>query len=121
MPPEELPLTGFLGPGAAFEGDLTFEGRLRLDGSFRGRIYSEGILEVGASGRLEGEADVARARIAGTVEGRLRVREVLTVEETAVLRGEVEVAHIRVARGASLEAHVKRMAEPYRTRGKRAP
>ena len=51
MAPPPHPLTGYLGAGAVWSGDLSFEGRVRVDGTFKGRIYSEGILEVGASGR----------------------------------------------------------------------
>ncbi len=103
------PLSGFLGPGATWTGDLSFEGRLRIDGSFEGRIYSEDILEVGNTGRIVGEVDVARARVAGLIDGTLRVRESLVVEGTAVLRGEIHTARIRVAPGASVEASVKRL------------
>ena len=103
------PLSGFLGPGAAWRGDLSFEGRLRIDGSFEGRIYSDDILEVGRTGRIAGDVDVARARVAGVVDGTLRVRESLVVEETAVLRGEVLAKRLRVAQGASIEARVQRL------------
>ena len=105
----ETPLTGFLGPGAAWRGDLTFEGRLRIDGQYEGRIYSEGTLELGASGLIRGEVDVAFARVAGTVEGHLRVRESLVVEDGGVLRGEVHAAHVRLARGARVECKVHRI------------
>jgi cytoskeletal protein CcmA (bactofilin family) len=105
----QRPLAGFLGPGSSWIGDLSFEGRLRIDGDFRGRIYSDGLLELGRSGRIEGEVDVARALVAGRIEGRLQVRESLVVEETAVVRGEVFMRRIRVAPGASMEAKVKRI------------
>lgn len=103
------PLSGFLGPGASWSGDLSFEGRLRIDGEFRGRIYSEDVLEVGRAGRIHGEVDVARAVVAGLVDGRLQVRESLVVEETAVIRGEIHMRRIRVAQGASVEAKVSRL------------
>ncbi len=103
------PLSGFLGPGAHWSGDLSFEGRLRIDGDFRGRIYSEDVLEVGRTGRIEGEVDVARAVVAGTVEGRLQARESLVVEASAVIRGEIHMRRIKVARGALVEARVQRI------------
>ena len=109
MSSQRHPISGFLGPGASWSGDLSFEGRLRIDGSFEGRIYSDDILEVGSTGRIVGEVDVARARVAGVVDGRLQVRESLLVEETALLRGEVRVARIRVAPGASIEARVTKL------------
>ena len=116
MAKSRLPLSGFLGPGASWSGDLSFEGRLRIDGDFRGRIYSEDVLEVGRTGRVEGEVDVSRALVAGTVDGTLRVRDSLVIEETAVIRGEVWMRRIRVAQGALVEAKVSRIGrtEPSR-------
>jgi cytoskeletal protein CcmA (bactofilin family) len=106
---KQHPLSGYLGPGSSWSGDLSFEGRLRIDGDFRGRIYSEGLLELGHRGHIEGEVDVARAVIAGTVDGRLQARESLVVEATATVRGEVLMRRIRVAQGASVEAKVRRI------------
>jgi cytoskeletal protein CcmA (bactofilin family) len=83
----DAPLSAVMGPGAHYEGDLSFEGRVRVDGHFTGRIYSEDLLELGVQGTIEGEADVARAIIAGRVIGRLRVRERLVVDSTGSIEG----------------------------------
>ena len=45
--PRELSLNAVMGHGAHYEGDLSFEGRVRVDGTFVGRIYTEDCLEVG--------------------------------------------------------------------------
>ena len=46
------PLT-VMGPGTYYDGDLTFEGRVRVDGHFEGRLYTEDVLEVGTDGRID--------------------------------------------------------------------
>ena len=38
MSADERPLSGLLGRGATYEGELTFEGRVRLDGTFKGKL-----------------------------------------------------------------------------------
>lgn len=86
---------------------MTFEGRVRVDGRFIGRIYSEDMLEIGVGGVLDGEADVARAIVAGTVKGRLRVREELVVEETAYIEGPIDAAVAIVRRGAQIRGEVR--------------
>ncbi len=40
-------ITTILGRGSAFEGKLTFEGTVRIDGRFKGEIVTEGTLIVG--------------------------------------------------------------------------
>jgi len=90
-------------------GDLVFEGRFRLDGDFFGRIYSDDLLEVGASARIEGNIDVAEAIIAGFVDGDVRVRERLVIMATAEIRGELHTPErVVVKRGARIDAKVSR-------------
>ena len=96
-----------MGPGAHYEGDLSFEGRVRVDGHFTGRVYSEDLLELGTEGVIEGEADVARAIIAGTVVGRLRVRERLVIESTGRVEGKLDAGICEVRPGAIVRGEVR--------------
>jgi cytoskeletal protein CcmA (bactofilin family) len=101
------PLGAVLGPDAHHQGDLTFEGRVRIDGRFTGRLYSEGMLELGASGVVEGEVDVANAVISGRVSGSLRVRERLRLEPTAVIEGKLDAAALDLQPGATIRGEVR--------------
>jgi len=100
------PLT-VMGPGTRWDGDLTFEGRVRVDGHFDGRMYTEDVLEVGSKGRVEGELDVAKAIISGQVVGKMRVREHLLVEETGRIQGHLDAAVVEVRPGAEIDAVVR--------------
>jgi cytoskeletal protein CcmA (bactofilin family) len=91
-----------MGPGTHYDGDLTFEGRVRVDGHFEGRMYTEDVLEVGLMGRVEGEFDVARAIVSGTVDGQLRVREHLVVESTGRIEGKLDARVVELRPGARL-------------------
>jgi cytoskeletal protein CcmA (bactofilin family) len=102
----EPPLSAVMGPGAHYEGDLSFEGRVRVDGHFTGRVYSEDLLELGAEGVIEGDADVARAIIAGTVLGRLRVRERLVVHSTGRIEGKLDAGICELRPGAIVRGEV---------------
>ncbi|MBW2464130.1 MAG: polymer-forming cytoskeletal protein [Deltaproteobacteria bacterium] len=57
-------LTGFgeihaiLGRGTEFEGKLTFDGRVRIDGAFRGEIWSEGMLVLGDGSQIDARIEV---------------------------------------------------------------
>ncbi len=102
-----VPLSGVVGQGVRFEGDLVHEGRVRVDGEFAGRVYSEDVFEIGPTGTVRGEADVARAVVAGRFEGALRVRELLVVEETAVIEGKLDVGVLDLRPGARLRGEVR--------------
>ncbi len=102
----EPPLT-VMGPGTHWDGDLTFEGRVRVDGHFEGRLYTEDVLEVGTHGRIDGELDVARAIISGRVNGKIRVRDTLVLETTAVVDGHLDAAIVEMHPGANVNATVR--------------
>lgn len=99
-------VAGVLGPGTTYDGDLSFEGRVRIDGTFRGAIRSKDLLEVGRSGVVEGEVEVAQALIGGRVEGLLRARERCTLLETAEVHGQIITPWLDVRNGAQLRAEV---------------
>ncbi len=100
------PLTTLFGAGARHEGDLSFEGRVRVDGTFVGRLYTEEVLEIGPTGAVEGEADVAQAFIAGQFIGRLRCRERLRLAAGATVRGKVDVGILECPAGARIYGEV---------------
>ena len=41
---------------------LSFDGRVRVDGTFRGKLRSADVLEVGARGRIDGECEAREPR-----------------------------------------------------------
>ena len=104
---QERPLSALLGRGASWSGDLSFEGRVRIDGSYRGRIFTEDVLEVGESGFISGDIDVATLIISGTADGSIRARERLLLESTGVLKGSVEARVIEVRPGGRVDATLK--------------
>ena len=104
MAPKERNLNALLGRGATYEGDLSFEGRVRVDGVFRGRIYTDEVLEIGESGVIDGEVDAEDLIVAGRVEGKVRVRGVLTLESTGSIHGAVAASQMVSKEGAKLRA-----------------
>jgi len=96
-----------MGPGTKWDGDLTFEGRVRVDGHFEGRMYTEDVLEVGMDGFIEGEVDVARAIVSGKVDGALRVREHLVVESSGRIDGTLDAAVVDLRPGARLVGTIR--------------
>ena len=51
-------IQALLGRGTAFEGTLAFEGRVRIDGRFAGKVFSEGILILGDGAEVDAEIEV---------------------------------------------------------------
>lgn len=106
-------LVGLLGPGATWRGDLSFQGRVRVDGEVIGSIRSTDLLEIGQTGRVEGEVDVAQALVAGRVDGTLTARERCTLLETAQVHGTLRTPWLDARLGCVVvgEIEVRREGE----------
>jgi cytoskeletal protein CcmA (bactofilin family) len=104
--PATLPVTGWLGAGSTWRGDLAFKGRVRIDGAMHGNIQSDELLDIGATGRVEGDVWVAQALIAGVFVGQLVATERVTLLESAIVKGEVVTPWLDVRMGARIEGRV---------------
>lgn len=100
-------LNAFLDQGSSFEGKLTFQGSVRIDGRFDGDVLSDDTLMVGETGTVEGTVEVGDAVISGTVKGTLTVRNRLHFRATAVFEGDVTAGTLEVEDGATLDGTVR--------------
>lgn len=82
-------LNAFMGPGCIYEGKLTFEGRVRIDGKFTGEIFSTDTLEVGPEAEIEAEIDVSTVIIAGHVTGNINARGRCDMRAPGVIVGNI--------------------------------
>lgn len=106
-PRPERPLAALLGKGARYSGDLSFEGRVRVDGHFKGRIFTEDTLEIGEGGEVDGDIDAAWLVVAGTARGTIHVRERLVLHPGSQLHGKVDAAAVEAHVGARIDCNLK--------------
>jgi cytoskeletal protein CcmA (bactofilin family) len=90
----------YLGPETEVLGDLKAKGQVRVDGLVRGSVWVEGELEVGRTGRVEGERVEAQAiQVHGEVRADLMAERVF-LAKTARLTGNVRAQALEVEAGA---------------------
>jgi len=89
-----------LGKGSAFDGKLTFEGTVRIDGEFSGEIRTKGTLVVGESARVTAQIDAATVVVEGRVEGDIRATELVDLRGTAHTVGTIHCPSLEIQRGA---------------------
>lgn len=73
---------------------------VRIDGLFIGDIYLDGYLQVGETGRIEGNLQVSYALIAGEVLGDVLCRATVHLSPTAKVCGNITTGRIIVDEGA---------------------
>lgn len=89
-----------LGKGSAFDGKLTFEGTVRIDGEFSGEIRTQGTLVVGETAKVSAQIDASTVVIEGRVDGDVRATELVELRSTATMIGTLHCPSLEIQRGA---------------------
>jgi len=92
-----------VGRGSHFEGKMTFEGTVRVDGSFSGEIVSDDTLIIGESAEVRAELDVATVIIYGVVYGNIHATGSIQLKPGAHLVGNIVTPALVVDPGAAFD------------------
>ena len=97
-------ITALLGRGTRFEGKLHFEGRVRLDGIFKGEIKSDDTLIIGDGAEVHAEIDCSTVIVrGGIVHGNVRAKQMLELHAPAKLIGNIHSPSIFIDRGVEFQ------------------
>lgn len=96
-----------LGPEAAFDGRLTFQGAVRIDGKFSGEIVTEDVLVVGESAEVTAIINVGSLILNGLVRGNVRAKKAVELHAPARLYGDIETPQLVIHSGVIFEGHCK--------------
>ncbi len=99
-------LEALLGPGGRYEGNLTVAGDVRLEGAWKGRLKTPGLVEIAATGHIDGELDAGTLILAGRADGSIRVQGELRLLASARLTGEVRAGALAAEPGCEVDAWI---------------
>ena len=100
-------ITTLLGRGSEFEGKLTFEGTVRIDGKLSGEIFSEDVLVIGEGAQVNAEIDVGVIIVEGNVTGNIRAKRAVELHAPARVKGNIETPSLYVDKGVTFEGFSK--------------
>jgi len=96
-----------LGPGAEFDGKLTFKGTVRIDAKFKGSIITNDVLIVGEHARIDADITCGTVIVHGEVNGNIKAKSAVELHHSAKVRGDVEAPSLSVEKGAFFQGAVK--------------
>jgi len=96
-------ITTLLGRGATFEGKLTFEGTVRIDGRFKGEVFSDDTLVIGDGAHVEAELDVGEVIITGTVVGNVKAKRSIEIHAPGRVKGDLHTPSMQIDKGVVFE------------------
>ena len=96
-------ITTLLGRGAAFEGKLTFDGTVRIDGRFKGEVFSDDVLVIGEGAHVEAEIDIGEVIIQGTVVGNVTAKRSIEIHAPGRVKGDLHTPTLQIDKGVVFE------------------
>jgi cytoskeletal protein CcmA (bactofilin family) len=100
-------LNALLGRGSEFDGKLTFEGTVRIDGKFTGTIVTNDVLVVGEGAKISAEITCGTIIVHGEINGNIRAKGAVELHQPARVRGNVETPTLMVEKGVIFEGQCK--------------
>ena len=97
---EDAFLVNQIKAGTHIEGEIKSNGDMRIDGTLKGIIHTQGKLVIGATGQIDGEISCQNAEIHGTINGKITVTELLSLKATSKLSGDIVIGKLAIEPGA---------------------
>ncbi|GAB4436123.1 MAG: polymer-forming cytoskeletal protein [Chloroflexi bacterium OHK40] len=88
-----------IGSNTRFQGSLTSDGNIRIDGSVEGDIEVLGNLIVGETGRVIATIKAQNVHVSGAVKGEITAVEQLEISPTGKVWGDITTAALHIEPG----------------------
>jgi cytoskeletal protein CcmA (bactofilin family) len=105
-------LNALLGRGSEFEGKLTFEGTVRIDGKFTGTIVTNDVLVVGEGAKIQAEITCGTIIVHGEINGDVKAKGAVELHQPARVKGNIDTPSLMIERGVAFEGQCKMDVAP---------
>lgn len=95
-----LEINAVLGRGSSFEGKLTFEGTVRIEGRFKGEIHTADTLVIGDGAEVDAEVFAGSVVVSGGhVTGNIHAKTLIELEKNARVIGNLAAPALKIEKG----------------------
>ncbi len=99
------PVTTLLGKGSEFEGKLSFEGTVRVDGKLTGEIFTDDVLIVGEGAEVNAEVNVGAIVVQGIVRGNITAKRSVEIHSPGKVKGNINTPSLLIEKGVFFDGH----------------
>ena len=100
-------INALLGRNTEFEGKLSFIGVVRIDGHFKGEIFTEGTLIVGEAANIESHVHVSNIIISGEIRGNIIADERIEIHAPGKVFGDIQAPILVIEEGVVFEGNCR--------------
>jgi cytoskeletal protein CcmA (bactofilin family) len=98
-------INAFIGEGTSFQGSLTFEGTVRVDGKLEGEVSTKDTLLVGSSAEVKADIQACALVISGSVHGNVTAEKKIELHSGARLYGNISTPSLAIDEGVVFEGN----------------
>lgn len=98
--------TTVLAADCTFKGEMSYEGSMRIEGKFEGKINTKGKLGIGRGAHITADVSVGQASIEGNLKGNVVASERVELTSSAIVLADLRAPKLVVAEGASFVGNV---------------
>src|SRR5882757_10520626 len=98
-------VTTLLGRGSEFEGKLSFEGTVRIDGKLAGEIFTDDVLIIGEGAEVSAEINVGAVIIEGSVQGNIHAKRSVEIRTPGRVRGNITTPSLFIEKGVIFDGN----------------
>src|SRR5512136_2687467 len=99
------PVTTLLGKGSEFEGKLSFEGTVRVDGKLTGEIFTDDALVVGEGAEVNAEVTVGAIVVQGIVRGNITAKRSVEIHSPGRVKGNISTPSLFIEKGVLFDGN----------------
>ena len=98
-------IKAYMGEDSVFNGSLNFDGTVRIDGKFEGKVITEDTLIIGETGHLMAEISAGTVICMGRVEGTIVASKKVEIHSTSKILGNIKSPAIDIELGGILDGN----------------
>ena len=87
---DDTQIMAYIGENTVFNGSLNFDGTVRIDGKFEGKVITEDTLIIGETGHLMAEISAGTVICMGRVEGTIVASKKVEIHSTSKVLGNIK-------------------------------
>jgi cytoskeletal protein CcmA (bactofilin family) len=103
MKKDDSQIKAYMGEDTVFNGSLTFDGTVRIDGKFEGQVQTNDTLIIGETGHLMAEISAGTIICRGRIEGTLMASKKVEIHANSRVVGNVKSPALYIELGGILD------------------
>ena len=97
---ENTTVVNMIGTGTTINGDIQSKGDIRVDGTLKGSVTTEGKVVLGRDGVIEWDVVCKNADVSGILKAKITVSQLLSLKTSAKLNGDITTNKLSIEPGA---------------------